>query len=475
MAAEVRTDVVVVGAGAAGTCAAIEAAESGLRVTVLEAFDEHGGAAAWSGGGTFHVGTPAQRRQGIDDNVELAFGDWMRCGGEEADAAWALRYIARSRGLYDWLDSRGVEWEQVDHQGNGNSVARWHRPAGAGERLMRTLLESSAGSSIEWRYGAEVTRLLTRDDEVIGVEAGSATVHANAVVMATGGFMNDAELLGRYGPAVGPGSRLLRGGAHQALGRGHRLLDAVGALFVGLERTWVYPTGIVDHREQDDRGIVVTGLGQGIWVNAQGERFHDEIKEDGARGTAALLAQKPSTCWAILGERAVANLHFAHPAFRAEGLPDRARIERFLSESPHFHRADTVEALAQATGLPADRLARNVAEFNSLIAAGAERDPRFDRALAGAQAIEAPFCALQQFPIARKALGGVRTDLGCRVLRPDGSAIRGLYAAGELAGMAGGSINGRAALEGTMLGPSLFSGRIAGMTAAADSRELAWT
>jgi predicted oxidoreductase len=63
--------------------------------------------------------------------------------------------------------------------------------------------------------------------------------------------------------------------------------------------------------------------------------------------------------------------------------------------------------------------------------------------------------------LARKNFGGVRTDLECRVLRPDGSAIEGLFAAGELAGMAGGHINGRAGLEGTMLGPSLFSGRVA--------------
>jgi succinate dehydrogenase/fumarate reductase flavoprotein subunit len=73
----------------------------------------------------------------------------------------------------------------------------------------------------------------------------------------------------------------------------------------------------------------------------------------------------------------------------------------------------------------------------------------------------APLYAIQFLPLARKNFGGVRTDLGCRVLRPDGTAIEGLFAAGELAGMAGGHINGHAGLEGTMLGPSLFSGRVA--------------
>jgi predicted oxidoreductase len=340
---------------------------------------------------------------------------------------------------------------------------------------MQTLLESSAGASIGWRYGDEVTRLLTRNDAVVGVEAGSGPLYADAVVIATGGFANDPELLGRYAPAAGSGSVVLRGGADQSLGSGHRLLEAVGALFVGLERTWVYPIGVVDHRQSDDRGMVIRGLDQGIWVNLRGERFHDESKQDGAAGTAALLEQEPSTCWAIFDERALSDVGFAHPDFRTEGLAVKVQVDRFLAESPHFHRAETLEQLAEAVGLPADRLAASVVELNAVIRAGAERDPRFGRPLAGLRPIEGPVCALQMYPIARKALGGVRTDLGCRVLRPDGSVISGLYAAGEVAGMAGGSINGRAALEGTMLGPSLFSGRIAGMTVATDSRGLAWT
>ena len=73
---------------------------------------------------------------------------------------------------------------------------------------------------------------------------------------------------------------------------------------------------------------------------------------------------------------------------------------------------------------------------------------------------------MQIFPLARKNFGGVKTDLQCRVLDKHFEPIAGLYAAGEVAGMAGGHINGRAGLEGTMLGPSIFSGRVAGGWAA---------
>ena len=469
-------DVVVIGAGAAGTCAAIEAARAGARTIVLEAFAEHGGAAATSGGGVFLVGTPAQRRRGIEDSVKVAFSDWMRCGGAETDSAWALRYIAGTAELGAWLAARGVVWDEVFDEGEGNSVPRWHMAHGGGPGLMRALLESSANASTLWRYESRATALVSHGGAVVGVQVGGQTLHARAVVVATGGFMNDPELVARHGPTLGPRSRVLLGGAEQARGDGHRLLDAVGALFADLDRTWVYPTGIVDHRQRLNRGIVVTGLDQGIWVNARGERFHDESKRGGASGTPAVLRQEASTCWAIFDSRALDDVYLAHPSFRESGVADRERIRTFLLESPYFHRGATLAELAERTGLPVRALSDNVDELNQAIRAGAGRDPRLGRSLAGLHPIEAPpFCSLQYFPIARKALGGVRTDLACHVLRPDGRAIPGLYAAGEVAGMAGGSINGRAALEGTMLGPSLFSGRIAGATAAADANQLART
>ena len=90
-------------------------------------------------------------------------------------------------------------------------------------------------------------------------------------------------------------------------------------------------------------------------------------------------------------------------------------------------------------------------------------DPDFGRPLAGLKPIdEPPYYAIQFFAVARKSLGGVRTDDDCQVVRTSGEPVLGLFAAGEVAGMAGGHINGHAALEGTMLGPSLFSGRVSG-------------
>jgi succinate dehydrogenase/fumarate reductase flavoprotein subunit len=134
-----------------------------------------------------------------------------------------------------------------------------------------------------------------------------------------------------------------------------------------------------------------------------------------------------------------------------------------LSVSPHIKQGNSLEELAAAMGLPAATLRDSVEHYNSFIDEGLEQDPDFGRPLSGRQKIEQPpFYALNYFPLARKTFGGVKTDLFCRVLNKYFKPLYGLYAAGEVAGMAGGHINGKAGLEGTMLGPSLFSGRVAG-------------
>src|SRR5438105_8393979 len=130
--------------------------------------------------------------------------------------------------------------------------------------------------------------------------------------------------------------------------------------------------------------------------------------------------------------------------------------------------SDTLAALCKKAGVEdLDKFLSEVAEYNKCFDAGAEREPKFGKSLKGSKKFDTPpYYAMQLFPLARKNFGGVKTDLRCRVLNRSLEPIPGLYAAGEVAGMAGGHINGAAGLEGTMLGPAIFSGRVAGAWAA---------
>jgi predicted oxidoreductase len=263
--------------------------------------------------------------------------------------------------------------------------------------------------------------------------------------------------------------RVLAGGSPTAVGRGHELLWARGAQFTNLDHVWVYPTGTPDPSDPSGtRGLGIRGVTTELWLNAQGFRFHDESERGGHSGTRALLEQPGCTAWSVFSATEaehvllIDNEYYGTPA----GL-DPAAMKRFWAESAYVHARDTPAALARATGLPERAVVEAIAAFNAAVRSGAAHDPMTSRAMAGLTELTGDLIAVQLFPMAQKSFGGVRTGARCEVLgASDEVLIEGLYAAGEVAGMAGGRINGRAALEGTMFGPCLYSGRIAGRAAA---------
>jgi predicted oxidoreductase len=150
-------------------------------------------------------------------------------------------------------------------------------------------------------------------------------------------------------------------------------------------------------------------------------------------------------------------------SFRSDGDATRQQIDRLLTYSPYITSAPDLTTLAARIGVNAAQVVETMREHNRARKLGLAVDPDFGRPLAGLKPIEdPPYYAIQFFAAARKNLGGVQTDENCQVLRTSGDPVPGLFAAGEVSGMAGGHINGEAALEGTMLGPSLYSGRVAG-------------
>jgi len=464
-------DVIVIGAGVAGVSAAIEAAGRGARVAVVDAAPGVGGTASGAGGGTCIAGTPLQARLGIEDSVDLALEDWLRWGGDTVDVEWAERYLRAGVPLFfDRLGEAGVRWISV-HPHEGNRVPRWHRPDGGGLGVM-ALLEARARAlpGIDWRLGHRVRELVTAGGRITGVRAAhgerDVELSAAAVVVASGGFNNSSELVAEHaGPAAGA-ERILLGGGRGARGEGHRMLQRVGAQFTQLDAVWMYPYATPDYRhEAEGRGLAIRGVEGEIWVNDQGARFHDESLRGGATGTAALLAQPNGRGWSVLDARIASRMVIADPDYTRGNDPIRARVEEFLRDSPYVVSGATPTELAARMGVDPVQLRAAIADMNAAIDAGLDRDPEHGKPLAGLPRLdEAPFTAVRLHPMARKNLGGVRTDLDGRVLDPDDRPIPGLYAAGEVAGMAGGRINGAAALEGTAFGPSLFSGIVAGRT-----------
>jgi predicted oxidoreductase len=466
-------DAVVVGAGVAGLAAAVEAAAQGMRVLVLEAGSEPGGASAVSRAGCCLVGTPLQAACGIQDSVGLALRDWRRAGGGSADLLWAARYLAESCSeVFTWCEELGVRWSQL-RQEEGNSLPRWHLPDGGGPAIIEALLDRCRSLGVAVRTSSPATQIVREGDRVRGVVVAAAeqsrSVMADATIICTGGFTSNRDMLLRHAPALATMTRFLCGGAPAALGAGHGMLCEAGAGFAALDKLWMYPVGTPDPGDPSGtRGLVVRDIRSEIWLNSGGLRFHDEDLRGGLTGVPALLAQPGQTAWGIFDARQSAKLTLLNDAgYGSPFLTSTEGRARFWGTSRHAWRARGFGELAALTGLPLTSLAASIETFNRAIRSGLAYEPEFGRSLAGLESIERPpFCAIQYFPLVQKNLGGVRTDSLCRVQQSGAVAVTGLYAAGEVAGMAGGCINGAGAIEGTMFGPCLYSGRIAGQAAA---------
>lgn len=470
-----RSDVIVVGAGISGLSAALDLARGGATVTVIDMSSVFGGHAVMSQGSLSIVGSPVQEAAGIRDSPELAYQDFIQFG-EDADAAWVRYYVDNScREIYDWVTELGVRFEAA-LASPGNSADREHQPVGRGIGLVtpiyRQCLEQ-AGVRFVWN--TRVEKLLIEEGRVTGVLARNRrmeedhTFHAGSVILATGGFQSNLDMVREFWPAEFRfPERILLGSGRNSVGLGHTLAESAGGELVKMDHQWNYFTGIPDPRYPGtNRGLSAANM-YGIIVNAEGRRFAN-LHGWAKAVMPELLKQKQATLWFIFDEQ-------TKPFFVVSGSDwaDFKQVERLILNNPKLvQSADAIELLAEKAGLPSENLVATVRRYNELVDGGVDEDfhrfgpgrPAFSNK-ASPKIATPPFYAMQAYPLTRKSMGGVAIDLKCRALDKQKQPIPGLFAVGELAGLAG--INGKAALEGTFLGPCILTGRVAARTVLAE-------
>ena len=470
-------DAIIVGAGISGLCAALELGRRGRQVTVIDMSSVFGGHAVMSQGGVSIVATPVQEAAGLEDTAQLAYDDFIRWG-EDADVDWVRYYVDYSRReIYDWLDQLGVRFESV-LPAPGNSVDRFHQPIGRGIGLVTPIYrECLELDNIRFHWNTKAEQLLVRGERVIGVRARELRgqreleLRAPAVILATGGFQSNLDMVRQYWPQEFRfPDKILAGSGRNSVGDGHRLAQQVGAGLVRMDHQWNYFTGIPDFRYPGtNRGLSAANM-YGIIVNSQGSRFanlHQWAKEV----MPVLLSQDEATLWFIFDET-------SKPKFVVAGTDwaDFEKVDRLILQNPELVvTAGSIDELARRAGLPSEQLVTTLQRYNELVKEGADRDfGRFGPGrtefsnMASPPIATPPFYAMQAYPLTRKSMGGVAIDLKCRVLDKKQRPIPGLYAVGELTGLAG--INGKAALEGTFLGPCIVTGRVAAREISRKSR-----
>lgn len=461
-------DGIVVGSGISGLSAALELARGGANVCLIEMSSVFGGHAVMSQGSVSIVGTPVQAAAGIVDSPDLAFDDIVRFG-DDPNLEWARYYVQNSRTeIYDWLTELGVDFHAVDSS-PGNSVMREHQPKGRGLGLVTPIYRACLElSNLKFVWHTKVEQLLIEDGRVHGVVGRNLrteteqTFRASYTVLATGGFQSNLDMVREFWPAEFRfPDRILVGSGHNSTGMGHRLAESAGGDLVKMDHQWNYFTGIPDHRYPGTkRGLSAANM-HGIIVNSEGRQFAN-LWGWAKEVMPKLFQQKEATLWFIFDEASKRKF-----VVSGSDWVDFQKVEREILKNPDVVQvAGTLEELAQKSGLPPENLVETVRRYNELVDKGVDEDfhrfgpdrPAYANA-ASPRISTPPYYAMQAYPLTRKSMGGVSIDLDCQVIDKQQQTIPGLYAVGELTGLAG--INGKAALEGTFLGPCVVTGRVA--------------
>ena len=444
-----KTDVVIVGGGAAGLSAAVEASSAGVEVMVFEKLPMLGGSTILSGGGMSGAGHRFQLAAGLtDDTPELHLQDMLREGTFNNDLQLAKRFTENAGAAIDWLADLGCQFEfQPNYQEHTiQRFVRSHPFPGTGIAIIQTLEAAAKEAGANIYTSSLVTELVTNTvGEVVGVQVlqkdgSTLTVFAERVILATGGFVGNEEMLFKFAPNIMAMNPKVAGDT-RLKGEGILLAQKVGASLQNMEYIKVYPTGATTDSGQDvyTRFYVPTLLG-GILVNREGERFVDENIAF-ARVYDALVQQTDGRMFVIFDSAIAKDVVKADTPFILGWSNEQ--VEKDLENNTLIRRANTTAELAEIFNLDVDNFVATCADSN--INSG-------------------PFYSVEIGPNMMFTLGGVRISPEAEALDINGQVIPGLYAAGEIAGAGHGSNY----MSGNYVAYAVVFGRIAGQNAARD-------
>ena len=444
---EKSVDVVIAGAGGAGMTEAITAAQNGKSVVILEKASVVGGNSSYATGGMNAANTHYQKDEGIEDSADLFYADTMKGGHDINDPELVKTLAENSSAAIDWLDSIGAPLANVGQAG-GASVKRQHRPVDAegkilsvGTYLVEHLHNKVKELGIEVITDAKVDKVLMDGNKAVGLHATTSkgaevTINANAVVVTTGGFGSNPDLIVKYRPDL---KGYVSTNAPSITGDAIAFLEEVGADFVDLDQIQIHPTVV-----QKDGSLITESLrGDGaILLNKEGKRFCNEtLTRDVV--SANIISQPDGYAWLIVDD------------VMAQGSNV---IAKYIDKG-YMIKCETVKDLADLIGAEEATVQESLDTWASAVAN--QVDPEFERGNFDACLTDLstlPLYAVQISPGIHHCMGGVKINSNTQVIGTDGNAIEGLFAAGEVTG----GVHGGNRLGGNAVADFTVFGRIAG-------------
>ena len=488
----VEADVVVVGAGGAGMTAAITAAAEGKSVVIVESQPMVGGNSVRATGGMNAGKTVYQDENefgesagvektlktaaekyadnetitalaktvseqwaayqanptGYFDSVELMELDTMIGGKGINDPALVETLCANSADAIDWLDEHGITLHNVSSFG-GASVKRIHRPVNdegkvvsVGSYMIPLLEENCKKAGVQILLNTTANEILTdANGAAAGIKATGSTgetvtVNAKAVVLTTGGFGANLDMVVKYKPEL---KGFMTTNAAGIQGQGIEMAEAIGAATVDMDQIQIHPTV-----EANTAALITEGLrGDGaVLINAEGKRFIDEV---GTRDvvSAAEIAQTGSYSWLVVDQAMV----------------DASSVIQGYIKKGYTVTGATYEELGKAMGVDAAAFAETMEKWNGYVEA--KNDPDFGRTSFANPLNTAPYYAVKVTAGVHHTMGGLKINANTEVLNEKGEVIPGLFAAGEVTG----GVHGANRLGGNAVADFTVFGRIAGAAA----------
>ena len=457
-------DLIVVGGGGAGLSAAITAKRAGANVMVLEADKRLGGATLIAGGVFYAAGTSVQRARGIEDSADAMFEHLMNLTQWELRPG-LIRLISDQSGpTLEWLISLGVSFPtNLLTKGGPERVYRAHPSHGLGTRIGEVLVNIAGAESVEHAVATRVRGLLYEEGAVCGVRTDDATLRAPHVLISTGGFGNNLDMIARLWPkALRHGDRLIA--VHDSLpfilGDGITMAEEIGAKIVGHDNGLLMPkTNHLGRR-------VLEGVFLPPWialVNKEGRRFLDETQPYFISGFL-LNQQTDQVGYAVFDERAVREAtqdkSWTDPYGSSVSVPawEEETLRKKIAEGV-IVQGDTIAELAGKCGIDADALTYTLSKYNADCAKGADGE-FLKKTHLRFPVVEPPFYASDIHAcVIANTNAGLNIDQECRVLDDADRPIPGLYAAGEVLGCVQGRLYNAGGLG---IGNAIILGRHAG-------------
>ena len=490
-------DVVVVGAGGAGMTAAITASDAGKSVIIVESQGVAGGNSVRSTGGMNAAKTTYQDENefgeeagvektlnaaeaytgdnedfvkeltetvktqwseyqanptGYFDSVELFELDTMIGGKGINDPELVKTLVENSADAIDWLESIGATLHNVGQFG-GAAVKRIHRPVNdegktlaVGSYVVPILEKNVEDRGIEVMFNTTANKILTDDNGAAcgivaeGKNGETVTINAKAVVLASGGFGANNEMVAEQNPQL---NGYITTNAPGILGQGIKMAQEIGAGTVDMNQIQLHPT--VHVAEDGSANLITEGLrGDGaILVNKEAKRFFDEVSTRD-KVSAAENEQTDGMAWMIVDQK----------------MYDASTVIQNYVKKGWMVSGDSVEDLAKAMDVDAATLQETIDNWNTCVEN--KEDAEFGRT-SFASPLEGTFYAITVQPGVHHTMGGLTIDTSAEVLDGvHGNAIAGLFAAGEITG----GVHGANRLGGNAVADFTVFGRIAGQSAA---------